>query len=335
MSDLERALARLRAPGSEPLRHLTTLSVDVLLAQRLDALVDTDTAAELACDALHEPLVRRVLEAHVRPALERQRARVADTGERLGDAFPPGADETLIALLRQARMPDVAWADGLLDARLLKRLLAPVLQEALLSFARRLPLPHVGPGASAVAGRAGALGSVLLGGIAARAAEVGRNVASGIASGVGAEVERKVHAAAREFAEDALDGLRATLHERLESEEGRALVQSLVAHAVRHLHRTRTDALLGGLDALPAEDTDALVARIVAHGAAREAIRAAVRDEVRAALAIEGSRTVRDLAREAGIEASLARALETPAAAVLGPLTASPEFGAWLAALLA
>jgi hypothetical protein len=147
--------------------------------------------------------------------------------------------------------------------------------------------------------------------------------------------DRKLQSVAKDFSQGALREMREAMKERLESEEGRALVRAIGEHAAARLAAVQTSELVALLDALPREPLEELVISVALHNSARDLFRRAVHEEVAAALEIEGDKPLRVLLDEGGSLESVRTFLLGRAEHLLECVVGEDAFGAWLGRLLA
>lgn len=333
----ERIVKALTARKS-PLRdQAVSVFLDFVLDQPFATWLDTDDAVELVVAAATGPNAALYVERHVRPGWDRHVARCEESGDTLGNAIPHDVKKRIVRLLTTTRPPRGAWARDAVDPKLVRELFAPVLQDFLLGFARRLPIPGIaggGGGGEGGGSRSGfGLRSMLKETVEKRAGafvEAGKSVLGGLS----AEVERQIQSAARDFSESAGRDLRAALVKRLESVEGRRLLTDIVTQAVDHALATPLSAMNEDVNALPWDDIWALVPPIVEHNRDRDPVVEAVRAEIAAALEVDGERSLRDLLEEAGtLDLTVAKVLDR-ADGIAKALFASDGFAGWLDALL-
>jgi hypothetical protein len=292
--------AVLGALGDDAVRGaLVARGVDFLLSRPVNTLLDAGEVVDVLAAAVTEDNVRRVTERWLEPCWERHKERSRGEGDTVGDAVPEADRERIRALLREARLPRAKWADGAVDPQLMRDLFAPVLQQTLLGFVKRLP------GMGGAAGAAGSTGGAL-GGLAGafgkraleqagRLADVGRGV-------LGGAIDERVQQIAREFSRGAVGGMRDATRERLKSDEGKRLVGQIREQVFERLLTAKVSELMDDAEAVPLERLRDVAASLVAANAERDFVRTAVREEVQAWLALEGARTVGDLLTEAGIQ---------------------------------
>jgi len=330
-AEVERVLQRL---SSGPLLEAgVDLAIQAALDRPLAEAVDAGRAVALVVGIVDEPRLARALSTVVHPALDRQRQRLAAGDPPLGAFLPEGAAALLEEIAEGTRPPRGGWVRRLVDPADVRELLAPVLQETLLAFARKLPLVS-----GVEEGKAGKLLGGLARGLAQGAGERAQKLADlgrGVLGGLGAEMEKRVVSAAREYSQGAVEPLRDAFAERLASDDGRAILRRMRAHAVEVLLATPASELASDLEGAARAPLDRLVARTVAHDLARPDVQRMLREEVEAFLAERAGRTVREALDEWGAtDAAVAEARIALVRAARATV-ASPAFEAWLAELLA
>lgn len=294
------------------------------LGRPASTFIDPGEVVEVLATAVTEENALRVGQRWIEPVWERHKERSRGEADTVGDAVPTADRERIRALLRDARVPRAQWAEGAVDPQLVRDLFAPVLQQTLLGFVRRLP--GLGgadaPGASsggALGGFAGAFGKRALE-QAGRLADVGRGV-------LGGALDERVQQLAREFSRGALGGMREAVRERLKSDEGKRLVGQIREQAFERLLVAQVHELMEDAEAVPMERVREVAASLVAFNARRDFVHSAVRQEVEAWLALEGSRPVEDLLAEAGLLDTVRRLLTARLDAFLADFAARAPSG--------
>ncbi len=329
-----RVLERLRDPGGALAAELAALFVDEFLDAPLSTWIDAEGLAALLTDAISEPEAGRVLRAHVRPGIERYRARAAEAKETVADVLPPDAAARIDALLAKARRVDAPWAKGLVDADRIRELVAPVVQETLIGFAKKLPIPGLtgadeGSGGGGASGLAGMVRRGLGEG-ASRIADVGRSVGKSVMG----NFDKKLQSIAHDFSQTAVREIREALRARLRSDEGRALVAEIRKGVLSKIGAVPTADLLALLDAVPREELEGIALDVVLHNARRELVHRTVRGEVDAVLAIEGTTTIRAILERAGIVEAVRSFLVTRGEVLLARVASGDRMAALLGRLL-
>lgn len=330
---LARALARLRDPESPLLARGAALAVDAALDRPLSEVIVPERVVELVVLAVDEARVERALAEIVHPAQDRQRALLAAQDDTLAAWLPDGAAALLEEIAAGTRQPRGKWATKLVDRAHVRELLAPVLQETLLAFARKLPM--VG---GVEEGRAGKLLGGLARGLAQGAGEKAQKLADlgrTALGGIGAEMEKRIVSSARDFSHSAFEPLRDTFAERLTSEEGKAILARMRAHAIGVLLEAKAAELIDDLDSAPRAPLDRLIARTIAHDVQRPEMQAILRAEVEAFLAPRAGTTVRALLAEWGMADAAAAEARRITELVARAAVAETAFEAWLRDLLA
>jgi hypothetical protein len=328
-----RALARLRDANSPLLGRGVALAVDAALDRPLRDVIEPERVVALLVEAIDESRVERALAEIVHPAQDRQRALLAKHDETLAAWLPEGAEALLEEIAAGTRTPRGAWATKLVDRSHVRELLAPVLQETLLAFARKLPMAS-----SVEEGRAGKLLGGLARGIAQGAGERAQKLADlgrSALGGIGAEMEKRVTSAARDFSQGAIEPLREAFAERVTSEEGRAILARMRSHAIGVLLEAKAAELVDDLDSAPRAPLDRLIARTIAHDAKRPEVQAMLRAEVEAFLAAREGQTLRALLDEWGTTATAIAEARRVTEIVARAAVTDDAFAAWLNDLLA
>jgi hypothetical protein len=343
--DRVRALILQRLTGSQNThrRQLAELVVDYSLALRLREALDLAQLQAAVLSGLSAENVRRVVDRHVAPGFERYARAIADHAARVGTLVSPTAHQKLHAVVRKLRLPRARWADNALNPALVRQLLRPVWTQVLLNFASRLPVP--GMSAAAAGSRSGGGSAASSGGsgqtitgfltrsVQERAEKLidrGRSAMGGL----GAEVERRLSGAARDFSDTAAQAFRESLLERLNSDEGRELLGQILAGLTDHVLRTRFADLQADVDVMPVADVFDLVPDLVSFAARSGYVQEIVERELAEWMRSQGDRGLRELLEEYGLLAEIRPMLVQRVDAVAAGFIATPGFAAWLSALL-
>jgi len=332
MSDGSKVRIRARLTGDAPETRaaLVGAAVEHALAQPIASYVDRDSLVALARAAATDANILLLASSHVRPAIDRQKTRSNRIGETVGDLLPHDSEARVLRVLDKTKLPDAAWAKGIVDGKLVNKLVAPVVQQTLMSFTKRLPIPGMGGGG-------GGLGGALRGGLGGLAGGAGKllDVGKSVVGGLSAEFEKSMQSVAKDFAENAADEFRDAFAKRLASEEGAKIVREIVIRAHAKIRDVKAADLLAEIDALPAAEVDALVAATIAHNAPRSAVADALRAEIEAALAVDGGMTIGAWLDRAGIRDQVRAVIDARADVVLRRFFESAPFSTFLDALLA
>jgi hypothetical protein len=313
-------LERLSGEGSAARRELATLAFEQLLALPLGALVARDALHDAILSGLTRDNAQRIADRHVLPALERITQAVRGRPETVRDLISERGERELRAIV-QAGGARYGYLRGAIDSDALRQLIQPVVQQLLFQFTSRLPIPGLGGGGAPLGG---------LGGIVGR---IGKQVQR--SAGQLADVGKSLFGSAvRDFSETATSDFRRLMRERIESAEGRQIVERMRERFVSHLLAVEADDVLEDARALPREAIAGLVATVLDHQRELPLFRELFARELDAVLAELSERPVGELLGELGVlEATRMQVVEA-IDRTLRALFASDPFAAWLGRLL-
>ena len=340
MSDADRVAARIvgrLTSAQAPLRaELAEILVDQLFERRVRDVVDLAGVHGLLLQLFSSANLRRIVEEHVAPGFARYAADREGQSARVGSLVDPVAHQKLHALVRNFRVPDAKWAEHGLDPALLRRLFGPVWTQVLQTFAKRLPMPLGAASAPAADGGRNAsagLTGVLTRSVQAQAEKLidrGRSVMGGL----GAEVERRLSVAARDFSDTAAHAFRQSMQERLRSDEGRELVSQILAGFTDHVLRTRFAELQLDVDVLPVAELFDLVPELVSHAARSAFVQGIVQRETETWLTAQGERRLGELLDEYECRAAVRTLIASQIDRLAAHVFEAPAFSDWLQRLL-
>jgi hypothetical protein len=328
-------LATLRAEPSPLRRSGVTLVVDFLLARPLGDFVDREGLIRLLVDSLQSEGLVQMIRDRVPGVWSRHVRRSRDQRLPLGAAFADEVRARLREVITRTPPPPARWTRAAVDPVLVRKLIAPALQDVLLAFTRRLPFPDFGtgetswPGIGAVA----ALGNRVREEIERRAGQVA-DAGRAVLSGIGLDVEGQIEAATREFSQTAERGFREALAKRIGTPEGRALLGEIQGQVLDRLLAARFDELHEGVESLPWSELAELAAPALDHVRKQPFVGRALREEVDAWLAADGARPVRALLDEVGLLAPFRQHALSRGDELARKLFSSAAFARWLAELL-
>ncbi len=293
----------LTKPESDLRKGWVTLLLDTTLDRPiLDLLPSSEQLTDWLVEATTVDNLERLRTRHGEPAWHRLTARAAANPTTVHDWL----GEALVAKLQDdlgsLKFPASAWAKEALDGHLLRTLLAPVLQDTLLQFARRLPLlnPTATAGAAPRGGLFGDVASRMKEQVEKRAerfVEAGK----GLLGGLGAEVEARVQSAARDFASSAVEDMKQRLAARLKERESVGLLTQVRHRLVDAWLKHPLQDHLGDLEALPVTTLFALSPTLTAGAMEHEWVQAAIEAELSAQLETLRGVTLREWLVEAGL----------------------------------
>lgn len=319
-----------------PLRdELVAMVVDHALDRELSEFVDFTEGRRVVVGALTRENLSRIFDRHVLAGFARYADRVEDAPETLGDLVPEVARVRILNLIKHGPMPRALWARNMLDRALLAKLFAPVWVNLFTSFARRLPIPGLSAVTSAAAGATAASGIAgrLSRSVQERAEKLvdrGRSAMGGL----GAEFEKRVQAAAKEFSDGAAEIFREALEARLKSDEGRALLSQLTDKAFAHVMGAKLVDLHEDTKRANVAEILNASAEIVGHSVTTSFIEATIDDEVRAFVESQGERPMREVLSELGVLDDVRSIAIAQLSDVARTLFAAPAFADWVHRLL-
>ncbi|HKU38815.1 MAG TPA: hypothetical protein VJR89_11730, partial [Polyangiales bacterium] len=336
MSEIERlaqrVVERLSGNQSQLRGELAQLIVDQLFASRARDVMRVNESRELLHALLQPESLRHALERYVVPGYARHVRDVRAHEVRVSALVGPVAHQKLHVAVRALRVPEARWAEHAFDPALVRRLLGPVWTQVLVGFAKRLPLPGLANAAGSRSAPQGLTG-FLTRSVQEQAEKLIDRGRSAI-GGLGAEVERRLQTAARDFSDGAAHAFRSALHERLHSDEGRELLGQLLSGLVDHVLRTELAALQLDVDVLPMAELLDLAPDVIAHAAASPFVAERVRGELEAWLVASGEQSLAELCAEhAALEPARALLLAHVETALEG-VVGAPAFLDWVRRLL-
>lgn len=325
------ALERLRAEGSEHRGRFIELAVAHTLALPLKDLVSVDDLVALVLEAIQEENVAFVVENVIIPGDARLRAHYAATEEKVGDIVPPEIAKEAVRLALSAERPKGDWIKGTIDTTPVRALLVPIVQETLLSFAKRLPIPGL-------SGDAPASPKEKSSGLFGAAVRLGTSTVAGVGKaalgGVTGELEKKVQALTKDFANQAITDARAAIRTRLKSPEGKRAIQSVTEQITKRVLETKLETLLQDSAGIPTDAFARLAPRLLEHNRHNPHLKTWIEAELRAILVLHGDEPVGDILEgyhlQEKVRAQLIEQLQAPVKSFVD----SEAFGDWLSDLL-
>lgn len=293
---LNRVLDGLSAGDSPRLDRGTAVVVDALLELPLARLVDLERISALVLVALGGEAASQLIDEHVTPGWYRQLERFDSQDQRVGELLTPASWVAVEERLARLKIPQGKWGAELVDAKLLRELLTPVVQSTLQSFAKRLPGVGLGSGLAAAGGSAL---SGLARGLKSRVGEGSRGI-SDVGKSVVGGLEGRMQKVVTEFSRTAQDEFRAALLERVQSPQGQDILRRMRHHALAALRDVKIAEVMRDLEDVRSATAE-LAAEVVRHNARGEALSGALLLEVNAFLEHEAGRPLQELLDEAGI----------------------------------
>jgi hypothetical protein len=330
MSQAQRTkIQSLLSADASPLRdELLTLVFDAITAQPLSGLLSDPGLAPLILKALTAENADRIAERHVLPIIARLDAAFVGKPERLKDGLSEEGEKLLRAIVASGKGPRLLWLKGAVDPDDIRQLVAPVVQQVLIQFASKLPIPGLSGGGSSGGGGSGGGG---LGGLvgmigkqvqrsAGQLADVGKNVMNGIA---------------RDFSQTAISEFRTALGVRMKSDEGKKIVLRIRERVVDRVIAGKLTDVIVDFRHLPEKDIAGVVAKVLHHLPQQPWFQQIIEAEVREALAVVGERSLAELLVEAGLLVEARALVVATVAPGVKALAASDAFAGWVDRLLA
>ncbi len=331
MSQAQRSkIQALLSAEASPLRDdLLTLTFDAITAQPMSVLVSDPGLAPLIFKALTAENAERIAARHVLPILARLEASFAGKPERLKEALTDEAEAQLRAIVASGKGPRLGWLKGAVDPDDIRQLVAPVIQQMLIQFASKLPIPGLGGSAGGGSGGGGGGGS----GLGGLVGMIGKQVQK--SAGQLAEAGKTVmNSVARDFSQTATTEFRVALVVRMKSDEGQRIVQRIRERVVTRVIAGKLHEVIADFRHLPEQEIAGVVAKVLDHLPKQSWFRAILEAEIAEALSVVGARSLAELLSEAGLLEE-ARGLTVRAVAPgVKALAASDAFGSWLDRLL-
>jgi hypothetical protein len=337
MSMRER-IQQLLSDETSPLRdELLGLGFDALASVPLRELSSTAALAPLIYTALARETATLVAERHVLPGITRVTSGFDGADETLQHALSERGVAQLRAIIQSNRGPRFAWLAGAVDPVDVRNLIAPVIQQVLVQFASKLVLPVLGGGSdkgganSTLGGLVGRIGKQVQKS-AGQMAEVGKSVIS--ISGIAFDFEKRMQSVARDFSQTASAEFRSALLARLQTPEGRALLERIRERVLERVLAVKLDEIARDLLRLPVPEIAALTVDTLDHLRAQPLFRELLEQQLSGVLEELEQRSLADLLAEAGLLAEARTLAASAVAPGIKALARNPAFGDWLDRLL-
>jgi hypothetical protein len=325
MSQTQRAKiqALLGADTSAQRSQLIALAFDAITAQPVAALVDRPVAIAAVYSGLTEGNAQRIAERHVLPAFDRIAATLVGKPDRVRDLISDAADRQLAAIVASGKGPRFQWMQRAIDPDDVRQLIAPIIQQLLLQFTAKLPIPSVGGGSSSGGSGGGTSG---LGGLVGR---IGKQVQK--SAGQLADVGRTMMGGViKDFSQTATTEFRVALKERLKSPEGQRIVERMRDRFLTHLLGTKADLVVQDFMHLPRPEIAHMVALVIDHLREQPLFRTIFEAEFAAVVDELGQRSGKELLEELGLFATTRAQVLAAVDPGVKALVTSEAFGSWL-----
>jgi len=333
LSQREKIQALLGAQHSTQRGELTALAFDAIIDQPLARLVDREALLAGIYSGLTEANADRIGKQHVLSAIDRIAAALSGKPDRVRDLISDAADKQLHAIVASGQGPRFAWMRNAFDPDDVRQLIAPIIQQLLLQFTAKLPIPGVGGGSSGGGGGGSGGGGGAPGGIGGLVGRIGKQVQK--SAGQLADVGRSmIGGVIKDFSQTATSEFRVALKDRLKSPEGQRIVERMRDRFLRHLLGAKADVVVQDFMHLPRPEIAHMVALVIEHLRELPLFRTLLEAEVHAVLDELSARSARELLEELGVYESTRAQVLTVVDPGVQALLSSGEFGSWLDRLL-
>jgi len=291
------------------------LAFDFALAQPVSTYVLADRILAHLDHALSEPRLVEWTERHLRPFLERERARAKERGDRVRDWMTAELQAELRALAAKPVELDPKMVERLVRQDSVRHMLRSVVQETLDRFVDTL--------------RPGGQGGGLLGSVGRSAFGFASRASKGILGNISSQIESQLKSAVTGFVQSSMNMmLDRVVHIIRSPEMRRQLSRSGVALYDEVVKSKTTDIWEFVMARVDLDDLLEAIPGQLAHNLERPAIRDGLLAEVAAFLDVEGERPVSTLLAPESVASLRADVIDigTP---LLGALAQTPAFAAW------
>jgi len=308
----------LKARWGKPVDASAFLGVafDFALAQPVSTYILPERVLTYLDHGLDEPWLAQWTERHLRPFLDRERARAKERGDRVRDSMTAELQAELRALAAKPVELDPRLIERIVRQGSVRHMLRSVIQETLDRFVDTI--------------RPGGKGGGILGSVGRSAFGFASRASKGILGAISSQLEAQLKAAVTGFVQSSMnlmldrvvDIIRSPEMRRQMSRSGVALYDELVGTKTVDLW----DFILARVDL---DDLLEVIPGQLAHNLARPEIREGIVAEVAALLDLEGAHPLSALV-EPQVLIELRADVIRVGTPLLSELARSPAFDAWL-----
>ncbi|MET0283680.1 MAG: hypothetical protein ABW352_04400 [Polyangiales bacterium] len=330
MSQAQKIQAVLAAPQSAHRTQLIALVFDGISARKVGDTIDRALLIEGIYQGLTASTADTIATRHVLPALERIAQAVDGKEDKLRDLIGSEAEQQIVAVVQSGKGPRFGWLKNVVDPDDIRQLVAPVIQQLLLAFVNKLPIPGLG-GAGAGSGSGSSEKKRGMGGLVGA---IGKQVSRSI--GDLADVGRGVMGSVvKDFSQTATSEFRVALRDRMKTPEGQKIVERIRDRVVSNVLKARADVVLKDFMHLPRPEIARAVALSIEHLRTQPVFRAVLEAELNQVLDELQKRTVGELLTEVGVLEATRKQVLTMVDPILQGVVAADSFAQWLDAVLA
>lgn len=314
------------------------LALDHTLELPLSTLLDVDAIAAVITEALTDKNAEKLIEEEFHPLLERLHKHFESTGETPSDLLPEGTPEKLIKIVAKGDRPRAAWAKGSVDLAPIRGLIAPIIQDVLLNFAKSLPIPGLASDTATESSSASSKSSTksrgMLGKALRKSAGSLADMSKAAIGGLSGELERKIQATTRDFSNQAMGEIRTAIRARLKTPEGQEVIRKTRIAITERLLETPLHIILEDVYRLPINELATLVPPISEHNRPRTQLRAFIEAEVQHHLSQQGEKSIGAFLDEYHLRDVLRTHVSAQLDAPVASFIQSDGFANWLDGLL-
>lgn len=331
-------IERLSGADNARRAQFIDLALDHTLELPLRTLLDVEAIAAVITEALTDSNAEKLIEEEFHPLLQRLHQHFEHTAETPRDLLPEGTPEKLIKIVSKGDRPRADWAKGSVDLAPIRGLIAPIIQDVLLNFAKSLPIPGLSGDSSADSTNSSSKSSGrsrgMLGKALRKSAGSIADMSKAAIGGFSSELERKIQATTREFSNQAIGEIRTAIRARLKTPEGQEVIRKTRIAITERFLDTPLHIILEDVYRLPIDDLATLVPPISEHNRPRTQLRAFIEAEVNHHLQNQGEKTLGALLDEYHLRDVLRAQVGAQLDAPVASFIESEGFAQWLDALL-
>ena len=304
-------------PNDEQLLSLIDLGFEHLCATRVGAFIDAPTIMRGVDEVTKPARIARLQTRFIIPGRDRALATMRASGVLLGAWLPEDAKAKIEEALLEPKPVPKAIIDDVMTSEKIRDDVRALLNDTISGFVQKA----ANVGDAATGGVGAVLGKSPLGGFAAAA----KNLAGGLGEGFQKQLQSRV----RDFVDGSVAAVQQKIGEKLASEDTAKAIGVRAKVGFRSaLERSEAD-IAKLIEQGDVARYDALVPGIVAHNAARAALRDAVVAEIAVVLAELDTQTIGEILDELGLRALVHETLRTRSLPIAKAFVATPGFASF------
>ncbi len=301
---------------AEQAGELVGLWYDHAVDEPVARYIDPDRLLAQVERALAEPLVESWARDHLEPFLHREHERAKERGDLVGDWLTAEAKMELRSLAARPVEFDKRFLEKLVQQGAVKHMLKSVIEETLNRFVETL--------------RPGGSGGGVGGSVARSAFGFAKRAAGGgVLGAIGEQVQQQASRAARTFIDGSMNMMLERLVVIMSSPETARQLGRTKLQVYEEAMKTPTAKVTKYQTKVPMDDLLEVIPGVISYNLERPEIRDGILAEVRAALEVEGARSLREILGDDDIAALRAEVIEL-GGPLLADLAGSAPFLDWL-----